>query len=121
MAISLHAVIFDLYGFFTYQILALTPTAAATALTVFVFYSKGELSPMQVTVRYILQMLLVAIIVILAGTYADWIDWSNPKTVLLLLLCIGVIFVVSHLLLAFQNKIVSEKLTSKLRDYNKDV
>lgn len=97
------------------DIFALFVTAVLTSCAGIVLYSHREPKKLEMLVRHVVHMLIVAVIIMAVASYIGWVLWSVPITVVRFMLLIVGIYITTYAVLYFQSKKVADTLNEKLK------
>lgn len=88
--------------------------AAWGTLPSIVLYAKKELTMKQMLVRKIIQLILIEVIVLVVALPADIIDRGNSALVISLIVCVFVIYLLTHIIEWYQDSVTAKKMTEEL-------
>ena len=93
--------------------------AAWGTLPNIVMYAKKELTMKQMLLRKIIQLILVEIIVLAVALPAEIRENKNQALVISLVICVFVIYVLTHVIEWYQDSISVKKMTEELLGFQK--
>ena len=88
--------------------------AAWGTLPSIVLYAKKELTMKQMLVRKIIQLILIEVIVLVVALPADIIDRGNSALIISLIVCVFVIYLLTHIIEWYQDSVTAKKMTEEL-------
>ena len=93
--------------------------AAWGTLPNIVMYAKKELTMKQMLIRKTIQLVLVEIIILVVALPADIRGNGNNTLVLSLVVCVFVIYVLTHVIEWYQDSVTAKKMTEELLIFQK--
>ena len=93
--------------------------AAWGTLPNIVMYAKKELTMKQMLIRKIIQLILIEIIIISVALPPELLESGNNTLVISLIICVFVIYVLTHVIEWYQDSITAKKMTEELIVFQK--
>ena len=118
-----NAVLAQLYGIESIQasiVFGILILSFVTSLANIVFYSRRELKRREMLFRYFIHFVLIFAIVLGFATYAGWIYWGMPITVIYFCIYIFIIYLTVHGVVFLQTKMLADQLNEKLKERYKN-
>ena len=84
-----------------------------------VMYAKKELTMKQMLIRKMIQLVLVEIIVLAVALPAELRENGNNELVISLVICVFVIYVLTHVIEWYQDGVTAKKMTEELLVFQK--
>jgi len=98
------------------DITALFITAVLTSFANIIFYSKREPTRLEMFIRHVIHMIIVAAIIMAVASYIGWVLWSVPITVVRFAGLIVMVYITIYAILYHQSKKVADTLNEKLKE-----
>ena len=93
--------------------------AAWGTLPNIVMYAKKELTMKQMLIRKIIQLILVEIIIISVALPPGILESGNSALVISLIICVFVIYILTHIIEWYQDSVTAKKMTEDLVIFQK--
>lgn len=93
--------------------------SALCALSIFIYYSKHELSKRQHLVRRIIHFIVINVIMLFGSIYFEWIASDKLWNIIFMLLLIISVYLIVTFAVFLNNKAVANQLNVKLKQLNK--
>ena len=93
--------------------------AAWGTLPNIVMYAKKELTMKQMLLRKMIQLILVEVIVLAVALPTEIMEHGNKALVISLVICIFVIYVLTHVIEWYQDSVTAKRMTEELLIFQK--
>ena len=85
-----------------------------------VMYAKKELTMKQMLIRKMIQLILVEVIVLAVALPIEIIENGNGALAISLVICVFVIYVLTHVIEWYQNSVTAKRMTEELLVFQKN-
>lgn len=93
--------------------------AAWGTLPNIVMYARKELTMKQMLIRKIIQLVLVEIIILAVALPTEVMERGNKALVISLVICVFVIYVLTHVIEWYQDSVTAKRMTEELLNFQK--
>lgn len=89
--------------------------ALISDLTFIIFYSRKELNKNQMQIRRIIHFLVLLFLLLYFGQAWDWVEWNNPKEMLVYTALVIGVYTIVYAATAYQDRKLANKLNNGLK------